>query len=168
MRAIISVAEREGLVDLAHELQSHDVTIYATSTTRKALKTRHIDAHPLDELSGFPAILDGSVAALHPLIMGGVMAQRDQAHHTTEMRSHHITPIDLVVVNFFPFGREAAFDEALEQIDVGGAALIRAAAKNFRTVIVLVRPQDYASVMQEWREQGEVSLETRRRLAVTA
>lgn len=173
MRAIISVAIREGLVEVASELQARGVTIYATSGTVNALKASGIAVQSVSELTSFPEILSGRVKTLHPAIYGGILARRDMAGHLEELQEHNITPIDMVVVNLYPFAETVAridttMSEALEQIDIGGVSLIRAAAKNFQDVIVLVRPEDYASVMQEWREQGEVSLDTRRRLAAIA
>ncbi len=173
MRAIISAANREGLAELARGLQSHNVTIFSTSGTANALKAAGIEAKPISTLTKFPEILDGRVKTLHPAIFGGILARRDVATHMQELQDHHITPIDIVVVNLYPFAETIAqpdttVSEALEQIDIGGVSLIRAAAKNFQDVVVLVRPQDYVDVMQEWREQGEVSFDTRRRLAATA
>jgi phosphoribosylaminoimidazolecarboxamide formyltransferase/IMP cyclohydrolase len=173
MRAIISVANREGLADLARELQAHNVTIFSTGGTRKALQKEGIQAESVSELTKFPEILDGRVKTLHPAILGGILARRDLPRHEEDLKAHGIAPIDIVVVNLYPFTetvarQNATLAEAQEQIDIGGVTLVRAAAKNFQDVLVLVRPQDYASVMQEWREQGEVSLETRRRLAAIA
>ncbi len=173
MRAIVSVANREGLTELARELQSHEVTIYSTSGTLKALQAEEIAALSIGELTHFPEILGGRVKTLHPAILGGVLARSDIPAHERDLQVHGIEPIGLVAVNLYPFAETVArqdttLSEALEQIDIGGVTLVRAAAKNFPDVIVLVRPEDYAPVMQEWREQGEVSLETRRRLAATA
>lgn len=173
MRAIISVAKRDGLTELAHELQAHTVTIFSTSGTLQALKAEGIPADSVSELTGFPEILEGRVKTLHPAIFGGILARRDAATHMQELQEQNIVPVDIVVVNLYPFVEtvarsDASLDEALEQIDIGGVSLIRAAAKNFQDVIVLVRPQDYAPVMKEWREHGEVSLDTRRRLAAIA
>jgi phosphoribosylaminoimidazolecarboxamide formyltransferase / IMP cyclohydrolase len=173
MRAIISVANRDGLTQLAHELQTHNVTIFSTSGTAQALQAAEIAVEPVTALTGFPEILDGRVKTLHPAIFGAILARRDIPAHMEELQAHSITPIDIVAVNLYPFAETVARPgvttaEALEQIDIGGAALVRAAAKNFQDVIVLVHPQDYAPVMQEWHEQGEVSLTTRRRLAAIA
>jgi len=173
MRAIISTAKRDGLTELARELQVRNVTIFSTSGTASALKAEGIEAEPVSTLTEFPEILDGRVKTLHPAIFGGILARRDSAAHTQDLQDHGIVPIDIVVVNLYPFidtiaRSNTTLSEALEQIDIGGVALIRAAAKNFQDVIVLVRPQDYAPVMQEWREQGEVSFNTRRRLAAIA
>ncbi len=173
MRAIISVANRDSLTELARELQSHDVDLFSTSGTLAALGVEGIEARPVSELTNFPEILDGRVKTLHPAILGGVLARRDLPSHEEELRAHNITAIDIVAVNLYPFAetvarQNATLTEALEQIDIGGVTLVRAAAKNFQDVIVLVRPQDYAAVLQEWREQGEVSNETRRYLAAIA
>jgi phosphoribosylaminoimidazolecarboxamide formyltransferase/IMP cyclohydrolase len=173
MRAIISAAKREGLAELARELQAYDVTIFSTSGTANALRAEGIEAEPVSALTRFPEILDGRVKTLHPAIFGGILARRENTTHTQELQDHDIVPIDIVVVNLYPFIDTIArpnttISEALEQIDIGGVALIRAAAKNFQDVVVLVQPQDYESVMQELREQGEVSFNTRRRLAAIA
>ena len=173
MRAIISTANREGLTELARELVSHNVTIFSTSGTASALRAESIEAESVATLTKFPEILDGRVKTLHPAIFGGILAHHDNIIHAQELQDHDIVPIDIVVVNLYPFidtiaRQDTTMSEALEQIDIGGVALIRAAAKNFQDVIVLVRPQDYAPVMQEWREQGEVSFNTRRLLAAIA
>src|SRR6266516_6048740 len=173
MRAIISTAKRDGLTELARELQARDVTIFSTSGTASALKAEGIEAEPVSALTIFPEILDGRVKTLHPAIFGGILASRESTTHTQDLQDHRIVPIDIVVVNLYPFidtiaRSNTTMSEALEQIDIGGVSLIRAAAKNFQDVIVLVQPQDYAPVLQEWREQGEVSFSTRRRLAAIA
>ncbi len=173
MRAIISVANRDGLTELARELQSHNVDLFSTSGTLAALSVEGIEARSVSVLTNFPEILDGRVKTLHPAILGGVLARRNLVAHEEELRAHAISPIDIVAVNLYPFAETIArqnvtLTDALEQIDIGGVTLVRAAAKNFQDVIVLVRPQDYAPVLQEWREQGEVSIETRRYLAAIA
>jgi phosphoribosylaminoimidazolecarboxamide formyltransferase/IMP cyclohydrolase len=173
MRAIISVADRMGISELARELQTHTVAIFSTSGTLQALQNASIQAESVSALSEFPEILGGRVKTLHPSILGGILARRDLSGHMEELQTQGIAPIDIVVVNLYPFAEtvarpETTLSDAQEQIDIGGVTLVRSAAKNFQDVIVLVRPQDYAPVMQEWREQGEVSLETRRRLAAIA
>ena len=173
MRAIISAAKRDGLPELARDLQKHGIHIFSTSGTLDYLKTEGIHAESVSTLTQFPEILGGRVKTLHPAILGGILARRDLPEHVDELQTHAIVPIDVVVVNLYPFAETIAqpdttLSEAQEQIDIGGVTLIRAAAKNFQDVIVLVRPQDYATVMQEWDELGEVSLETRRRLAAIA
>lgn len=173
MRAIISVANREGLTELANELQSYGVTIYSTSGTLNVLHTAGVAAESVSSLTNFPEILGGRVKTLHPGVLSGILARRDLASHEADLQAHGLLPIDIVVVNLYPFAETIArsdttLSEAMEQVDIGGVTLVRAAAKNFPDVIVLVRPEDYFPVMQEWREQGEVSLETRRRLATIA
>ena len=173
MRAIISAANREGIVSLGRELQTHDVSIFSTSGTARVLREAGVKTQAISDLTGFPEILDGRVKTLHPAIFGGILARRDDETHMQELQAHDFAPIDVITVNLYPFvetvAREnATLDEALEQIDIGGVSLLRAAAKNFEHVIVLVRPQDYEPVMLEWREKGEVSFETRRRLAAIA
>jgi phosphoribosylaminoimidazolecarboxamide formyltransferase/IMP cyclohydrolase len=152
---------------------SHNVTIFSTSGTASALRGAGIEAEAVATLTKFPEILGGRIKTLHPAIFGGILARRDNTAHAQELQDHGIVPIDIVVVNLYPFSETIAradttMSEALEQIDIGGVTLIRAAAKNFQDVLILVRPQDYAPVMQEWREQGEVSFNTRRRLAAIA
>ncbi|MDQ6662676.1 MAG: bifunctional phosphoribosylaminoimidazolecarboxamide formyltransferase/IMP cyclohydrolase [Chloroflexota bacterium] len=173
MRAIMSVANRSGLSELANELQRHNVELYATSGTLKALQATGGEARSVSELTQFPEILNGRIKTLHPSVVGGILALRDNPAHLAALEAHGIAPIDIVVVNLYPFAETIAhpgttLSEAQEQIDIGGVTLIRAAAKNFQSVIVLVRPEDYVPVLQEWSEQGEVSLETRRRLAAIA
>jgi len=173
MRAIISVATREGLPELARDLQKHGVNIFSTSGTLNYLKTAGIEAESVGTLTQFPEILGGRVKTLHPTILGGILARRDLPEHSKELQAHAIVPIDIVVVNLYPFAETIAhpdttLSDAQEQIDIGRVTLIRAAAKNFQDVIVIVRPQDYVTVMQEWDELGEVSQETRRRLAAIA
>jgi phosphoribosylaminoimidazolecarboxamide formyltransferase/IMP cyclohydrolase len=173
MRAIISVNNREGLAELGDELQARGVDIFATTGTASALREAGVVAQPISELTGFPEILGGRVKTLHPAVFGGILARRDNEHHLHELQEYHLQPIDIVVVNLYAFvetaGRpDTTLNEALEQVDIGGVSLIRAAAKNFEQVLVLVRPQDYEPVMREWRESGQVSYETRLRLAAIA
>lgn len=173
MRAILSVDDRTGLAELARELRSHEVEIYATSGTLKFLQTEGIEAESISALTQFPEILGGRVKTLHPAILGGILARRDVPEHETDLQAHGFGPIDIVVSNLYPFARTVAregvtLEEAIEKIDIGGVTLTRAAAKNYKDVLILVRPQDYGSVMMEWREQGAVSLATRRKLAVVA
>src|SRR5579884_185805 len=173
MRAIVSVANRDGVVDLARALEERGVTIFSTSGTAGALREAGIEAQQVSDLTGFPEILGGRVKTLHPAIFGGILARRDNPAHMQELEAQHLAPIDIVAVNLYPFAETIAkadttLDEALEQIDIGGVSLLRAAAKNFADVLVLVRPEDYEPVLREWKEQGEVSFATRRRLAAIA
>ncbi len=173
MQAIVSVANREGLIELARELQTLKVSIFSTGGTARYLQDAQIEVQPVSALTQFPEILDGRVKTLHPGVFGGILAQRDNANHMSQLQEHSLAPIDIVVNNLYPFVETIAkpgttLDEALEQIDIGGVSLIRAAAKNFKDVLVLVRPEDYVPVMKEWSETGGVSLETRLRLATIA
>jgi phosphoribosylaminoimidazolecarboxamide formyltransferase/IMP cyclohydrolase len=173
MRAILSVADHEGLIDLAQELQNHGVALFATGDTLKALTAAGLNATPISEQSHFPDTFGENIGMLHPTLVSGAIARRDLPRHGEEMSRRGIDPVDIVVVNLPPAskivgGEEATLAEVLEQIDIGGIALLRAAARNFPDVLALVHPRDYAPVLQEWREQGEVSQETRRRLAIAA
>jgi len=173
MQAILSTANYTGIVELARELQTHDVKIFATGGTKKTLQEGGIQAEAVSALTGFPEILDGRVKTLHPAIFGGILALRDNPGHLEQLKEHSLAPIDVVVNNLYPFVETISrpgttFSEALEQIDIGGVSLIRAAAKNFKDVVILVDPADYAPVMQEWSETGSVSLTTRQRLATVA
>src|SRR5690242_6651176 len=136
MRAIISVANRDGLVELTQELQNHGASIFSTSGTLNALKSSGVQAEAVSSLTHFPEILGGRVKTLHPAILGGILARRDTPDHIEQLKAHNIVPIDIVVVNLYPFVETVAratstLSEAQEQIDIGGATLIRAAAKNF-------------------------------------
>lgn len=173
MQAILSVANYEGIVELARGLQNHNVKIFATGGTRKTLQEGGVQAEAVSTLTGFPEILDGRVKTLHPAIFGGILALRENASHLAQLQEHGLAPIDVVVNNLYPFVETisrpgTSLSEALEQIDIGGVSLIRAAAKNFKDVIVLVSPADYAPVLREWDETGGVSLATRQRLATLA
>lgn len=173
MQAIISVANRDGLIELARELRSRNIALFSTSGTASVLNQAGVETGSVSELTGTLEILGGRVKTLHPAVFGGILACRDNTEHMQELEKYDITPIDIVVVNLYPFAETIArpdttMNEALEQIDIGGVSLMRAAAKNFENVLVLVRPQDYAPVMQEWREKGEISFDTRRRLAALA
>ena len=133
MQAILSVANTEGLVELARELQNHNIALFATGGTRKALQAGEIEAESISTLTDFPEILDGRVKTLHPAVFGGILALRDNANHLSQLREHNLAPIDVVVNNLYPFTEtvarpESTFSEALEQIDIGGVSLIRAAA----------------------------------------
>lgn len=180
MRAIISVANREGLSTLAQELHNHHVTIFSTPGTQRAIEKEGIKTLSISELlpssdqsARSPSkILDSRAKLLHPTIIEGILAHQGLPEHEKELKLQKSAAINFVVVNLYPFAdtvhATSTLEEALEQMDIGGAALIRAAAKNFQDVVVLVRPQDYVSVLQEWSEEGEISLETRRRLAAIA
>jgi len=173
-RALLSVYDKRGLVELARGLAALDVEILSTGGTRKVLEENNLPVVPVADVTGFPEILDGRVKTLHPAIHGGILADRARSSHIAQITEHGIRPIDLVVVNLYPFretarNRQKSFEEIVEMIDIGGPCMVRAAAKNHRGVIVVVDPDDYPQVLSRL-EQGELEVhETlRRRLALKA
>jgi phosphoribosylaminoimidazolecarboxamide formyltransferase/IMP cyclohydrolase len=173
-RALISVSDKTGIVDFAHELKRFNVEIISTGGTAKVLREAGIDVREVSDVTGFPEMMDGRVKTLHPKIHGGLLGVRDNPEHQAAMREHGIEPIDLVVVNLYPFEQTIARDgvkleETIEQIDIGGPAMIRSAAKNFLDVAVVVAPQCYADILGEISDNdGALSLSTRQRLALGA
>jgi phosphoribosylaminoimidazolecarboxamide formyltransferase/IMP cyclohydrolase len=170
-RALISVSDKRGVAAFARRLHRMGFEIISTGGTAKALEENRIPVVPVSEVTGEPEILGGRVKTLHPKIHGGILANLEDPDHVTELVEHGIGPIDLVCINLYPFEETAAGGapekEAIEQIDIGGPAMLRAAAKNFRSVTVVPSPEFYKEVLAEL-ELGEVSLETRRRLALAA
>jgi len=170
-RALISVSDKTGIVDFARELAHFNVEIISTGGTAKALRDAGITVRDISEVTGFPEMMDGRVKTLHPLVHGGLLAIRDNPEHVAAMQQHGIEPIDLVVVNLYPFvetiRREGVtLEEAIEQIDIGGPAMIRSAAKNANDVAVAVAPSSYQTIIYEMKSHdGSLSLATRRRLA---
>ncbi|HEX8219193.1 MAG TPA: bifunctional phosphoribosylaminoimidazolecarboxamide formyltransferase/IMP cyclohydrolase [Chloroflexia bacterium] len=167
--AVVSVSDPTGLEALGQALTGLGATIYATGGTKSKLLAAGVQAHSVSELTGFPEILGGRVKTLHPGVLAGVLARRDE-EQMAELGEHGLQAIDLVAVNLYPFARTieregVSLAEAVEQIDVGGPTMIRSAAKNFSGVVVLVDPADYEPVLTEWRESGGVGMETRKRLA---
>lgn len=172
MRAVLSVWDKAGLVDFARGLADLGVNTFSTGGTLKTLKEAQIAASSISEITGFPEILDGRVKTLHPAVHGGILAKRNQPAHMAQLAEKGIQPIDMVVVNLYPFlqtiAREGVtLDDALENIDIGGPTMIRASAKNFPDVIVVVDPADYSTVLGQLR-QGKVDIEVRRKLAQKA
>ncbi|HEU4758979.1 MAG TPA: bifunctional phosphoribosylaminoimidazolecarboxamide formyltransferase/IMP cyclohydrolase, partial [Dehalococcoidia bacterium] len=171
MIAFISVSDRTGVQEFALGLAELGFDIYATSGTQKHLAAVGLTVHNIESLTGFPPILGGRIKSIHPILYGGVLARRDSEEHMDDLRRSDIAPIDLVCVNLYPFRETVAagagLDECLEQIDIGGPAIIRAAAKNFPFVLVLVDPDDYAQALDGLRMEN-VSPEFRRRLAAKA
>ncbi|MFC2072506.1 bifunctional phosphoribosylaminoimidazolecarboxamide formyltransferase/IMP cyclohydrolase [Chloroflexota bacterium] len=172
MRAIISVFDKTGVVNFAKELNQLGFEIFSTGGTQKALEEAKVPVKSVSGLTGFPEILDGRVKTLHPIIYGGILARRDQPEHMAQLAKNNIESIDLVAVNLYPFvqtvAREGvALDEALENIDIGGPSMIRASAKNFPSVIVVVDPADYQPVLGKLKA-GSVELAERKRLAQKA
>ncbi|MBV1706331.1 MAG: bifunctional phosphoribosylaminoimidazolecarboxamide formyltransferase/IMP cyclohydrolase [Hyphomicrobiales bacterium] len=172
-RALLSVSDKTGLVDFARQLAAHGVTLLSTGGTYKALHDAGLDVTEVSDHTGFPEMMDGRVKTLHPKIHGGLLAIRENPAHEAAMLAHGIAPIDLLVVNLYPFeatvAKGADFDESVENIDIGGPAMIRAAAKNHADVAVVVEAEDYARVLADMASQdGALSLATRRALAQKA
>ncbi|HEX8846002.1 MAG TPA: bifunctional phosphoribosylaminoimidazolecarboxamide formyltransferase/IMP cyclohydrolase [Pyrinomonadaceae bacterium] len=166
-RALVSVSDKTGIVDFVRELRGFDVEIISTGGTAKTLREAGIEVRDISEVTGFPEMMDGRVKTLHPRIHGGLLALRDNDEHVAAMREHGIEPIDMVVVNLYPFEETIAragvtLEEAVEQIDIGGPAMIRSAAKNFKDVAVVVDPSSYPAILAEMRQnEGATSLATR-------
>jgi phosphoribosylaminoimidazolecarboxamide formyltransferase/IMP cyclohydrolase len=172
VRALISVSDKHGIEPFAAGLQALGVEIFSTGNTARALADAGVAVQSVSKLTGFPEILDGRVKTLHPGVHGGILARRDLPEHLAALAEHHIGLIDLVVVNLYPFAATIARpgvtrDEAIEQIDVGGPAMLRAAAKNHQHVLVVVSPADYDVILAALRDD-HVTPELRRRLAVDA
>src|SRR6476661_4980921 len=169
-RALISVSDKTGRVGLGKALAAHGVAILSTGGSAKALREAGVAVIEVSDHTGFPEIMDGRVKTLQPAIHGGILARRTDAGHRKAMADHKIAGIDLVVVNLYPFeatvARGADFPTCVENIDIGGPALIRASAKNHDFVTVVVDPADYKSVLDELAgHQGATTLALRRRLA---
>ncbi len=172
MNALLSVSDKTGLNDFARGLNSLAVTMYATGGTERSLREAGIPVHPLQELTGFPEMLDGRVKTLHPNVHAGILARRDEPRHLQELADRELKLIDLVVVNLYPFVETASSGaghaETIESIDIGGVTLLRAAAKNHDHVLPVVRPSDYPIVLQRLRDPGGVPASLRRHLAAVA
>lgn len=169
-RALLSVSDKRGLVDFAKVLVEADIELVSTGGTKKVLDEHHIPNIGIEEVTGFPEMMDGRVKTLHPKIHGGLLGRRDLASHVEAMQIHDITPIDFVVVNLYPFKEtiikpEVTQAEAIENIDIGGPSMLRSAAKNFASVTVVVDPDDYELVAAEIQADGNTSLKTRKALA---
>ncbi|SDN62991.1 phosphoribosylaminoimidazolecarboxamide formyltransferase / IMP cyclohydrolase [Fictibacillus solisalsi] len=169
-RALVSVSNKEGLVPFVQALAEQGVEIISTGGTSKALQEAGVKVTGISEVTGFPEIMDGRVKTLHPMIHGGLLAVRENESHVQQMKENGISPIDLVVVNLYPFKEtiakeNAAFEDAIENIDIGGPSMLRSAAKNHAYVTVIVDPADYSKVLEEVQQNQEVSDETRKKLA---
>jgi phosphoribosylaminoimidazolecarboxamide formyltransferase / IMP cyclohydrolase len=172
-RALISVSDKSGLAEFARALADLGVELISTGGTAKALAATGLKVRDVSEVTGFPEMLDGRVKTLHPKVHGGLLAIRDDEGHAAAVRAHGIAPIDLLVVNLYPFeatvAKGAGFDDCVEHIDIGGPAMIRAAAKNHADVTVVVEAEDYRAVLDELSAHGgSTSLPLRRRLAAKA
>lgn len=158
-RALISVSDKTGIVDLGKSLQEMGIEIISTGGTEALLRQHSVKAHPVSEITNFPEILDGRVRTLHPKIHGALLGKLDDPHHRQQMEELGIEPIDLIVVNLYPFEEtvrrnNVTLEEALEQIDIGGPTILRAAAKNYKSKAVVTRPSQYDRILAEMRENG--------------
>src|SRR6187455_50886 len=172
-RALLSVSDKTGLTEFARALASLGIDLVSTGGTAKAIAAAGLRVSDVSDLTGFPEMMDGRVKTLHPKVHGGLLAIRDHADHAKAMKDHGIAPIDLLVVNLYPFestvDRGTAYEDCVENIDIGGPAMIRAAAKNHDDVAVVVEPQDYQAVLDELNANaGATTLSLRKRLAAKA
>jgi phosphoribosylaminoimidazolecarboxamide formyltransferase/IMP cyclohydrolase len=172
-RALLSVSDKAGLIEFAGGLAGLGIELVSTGGTAKAITDAGLAVLDVSELTGFPEMMDGRVKTLHPKVHGGLLAIRDNAQHAAAMHAHGIRPIDLLVVNLYPFeatvAKGAAFDDCIENIDIGGPAMIRAAAKNHADVAVVVEPDDYAALLAELSQHGgATTLSLRKKLAAKA
>jgi phosphoribosylaminoimidazolecarboxamide formyltransferase/IMP cyclohydrolase len=171
-RALLSVSDKTGLAAFARGLSRLGYELYATGSTLQAIQDAAVDVQPVSDLTGFPELMDGRVKTLHPGVHAGILARRDKPEHMEELANHSLKEIDLVCCNLYPFVEtvtrpDVTFDEAIEQIDIGGPAMIRAAAKNHQSVVVVVRPNHYPDVLSALNE-GTLDDSMRRRLAAEA
>src|SRR3954466_10476671 len=172
-RALLSVSDKSGLIDFARALAGYGIELVSTGGTAKAVAGAGLKVRDVSDLTGFPEMMDGRVKTLHPKVHGGLLAIRDDAAHVASMKDHGIAPIDLLVVNLYPFeatvAKGAAYDDCIENIDIGGPAMIRAAAKNHGDVAVVVDVQDYEMVIEALdRTSGLTTLDLRKKLAQKA
>ncbi len=158
-RALISLSDKSGIVEFARELSTYGVEILSTGGTASLLRKEGISVRDVSDYTGFPEMLDGRVKTLHPKIHGALLGLRDNPDHIKTMELHGIQPIDMVVVNLYPFRETIAkpgctLEEAIENIDIGGPAMLRSSAKNYRSVTVVIDPSDYTRVLQDMKETG--------------
>src|SRR5574341_1331918 len=169
-RALISVSDKAGIVAFATTLQELGWEIISTGGTKTALDAAGVATIAIDDVTDFPEMMDGRVKTLHPKIHGGLLARRDLDSHVSAMKAHDILPIDLVVVNLYPFKEtiikpDVTYADAVENIDIGGPSMLRSAAKNHASVTVVVDPTDYEVVLTEFANNGDTTYETRQKLA---
>jgi len=170
-RAIISLSDKSGILEFAKELQALKIEILSTGGTAKVLRESGLKVMDISEYTGFPEMLDGRVKTLHPKVHGGLLGIRGNPDHVKKMQEHGIQPIDMVVINLYPFESTVArpnctLEEAIENIDIGGPSMLRAGAKNYPYVTVIVDPADYQPILAEMKQGGgAVSPETNFRLA---
>ena len=171
-RALISVSDKTGVLEFAKELKNLGYEIISSSGTAKYLKENGIDVIEVSQITGFPEILDGRVKTLHPKIHGGILAIRDNQDHMKQLQENDIKPIDIVAINLYPFEntvkKGADLDEIIENIDIGGPAMVRASAKNYKYVAIITDPKDYSDIINELKEYGEISINTKKKLSLKA
>ncbi|SDZ26245.1 bifunctional phosphoribosylaminoimidazolecarboxamide formyltransferase/IMP cyclohydrolase [Thermoactinomyces sp. DSM 45892] len=172
-RALVSVSDKTGIIEFAQQLVAKEIEVISTGGTHQLLKAAGIPVIGMSEVTGFPEIMDGRVKTLHPKVHGGLLAVRDLPTHRQQMEANGIEEIDLVVVNLYPFAQTIAkpnvsYEEAIENIDIGGPSMVRSAAKNHRFVTVVVDPADYQNIAGEITTRGETTLQTREYLAAKA
>ena len=172
-RALLSVSDKTGIVELGKFLSNNGVEIISTGGTMKALREAGVPVTYVSDVTGFPEIMDGRVKTLNPKIHGAILAVRSNPEHMKALADHNITPIDLVVVNLYPFRETIAKPgvteaEAIENIDIGGPAMVRASAKNFKDVVIVTYPRRYAQLMEMLDKNGDVDQHTRKELAFEA
>ena len=171
-RVLISVSDKSGVVDFAEKLSEYGVEFLSTGGTAKILREAGLDVKDVSDYTGFPEMLDGRVKTLHPKIHGGLLGVRSNPDHVKTMNDHGIKNIDMVVINLYPFKKtisnpDCKFEDAIENIDIGGPAMLRSAAKNFESVSVIIDPSDYEKVLNDMENRnGEVSKETNLQLAI--
>src|SRR3974390_1922342 len=172
-RALVSVTDKTGVVEFARGLAALGIELISTGGTWRGLNDAGTSAREVADVTGFPEMLDGRVKTIHPRVAGGILAMRSKAEHMSALEAHGIPRIDLVVVNLYQFEKvaereDASVAELIENIDIGGPTMIRAAAKNFQDVAVVVSPEDYTPVLNELRASGTLALGTRWELAKKA
>ena len=172
-RALLSVSDKTGIVELGKFLSNNGVEIISTGGTMKALREAGVPVTYVSDVTGFPEIMDGRVKTLNPKIHGAILAVRSNPEHMEALAEHNITPIDLVVVNLYPFRETIAKPgvteaEAIENIDIGGPAMVRASAKNFKDVVIVTYPRRYAQLMEMLDKDGDIDQHTRKELAFEA
>ena len=172
-RALISVSDKTGVTNFAKELFKQGVEIISTGGTATVLKKADVKIKEVSEVTGFPEILDGRVKTLHPVVHAGILARRDKKEHGETLRKHGITPIDIIVCNLYPFEQtirktNVRIDEVIENIDIGGPTLIRAAAKNYRDVVILTNPRQYDNFLKIIKTKKDINLKEKERYAIEA
>ena len=172
-RALLSVSDKTGIVELGKFLSEKGVEIISTGGTMKALRDAGVPVTYVSDITGFPEIMDGRVKTLNPKIHGAILAVRSNPEHMQALAEHNITPIDLVVVNLYPFRETISKPgvteaEAIENIDIGGPAMVRASAKNFKDVVIVTYPRRYAQLMEMLEKDGDIDARTRKELAFEA